>query len=86
MNKTKITLFVLLAAMVVSSASAYVLLSPRRSWASVPLVIVDNRGQASVTDGDGGASRTASAITSNAAWNGSGAGTVVNATVGSIAA
>ncbi|HSN87404.1 MAG TPA: matrixin family metalloprotease [Thermoanaerobaculia bacterium] len=86
MNKTKITLFVLLAAMVVSSASAYVLLSPRRSWASAPLVIVDNRGASSITDGDGGASRTAAAITSNAAWNGSGSGTVLTAVVGSVGA
>lgn len=85
MNKTKITLFVLLTTMVVSSASAYVLLSPRRKWASTPNIIVDNRGQASVTDGDGGASRTRTAITSNTAWNGSGSGTVVNATVGSVA-
>ena len=86
MNKTKIVLFVLIAALVVSSASAYVLLSPRRSWASVPTIVVDNRGASSVTDGDGGASRTVSAITSNAAWNGSGSGTVVAAVKGSVAA
>ena len=85
MNKTKITLLVLLATMVVSSASAYVLLSPRRRWASAPVVIVDNRGAASVTDGDGGASRTRAAITSAAAWNGAGSGTVLTATVGSVA-
>jgi hypothetical protein len=85
MNKTKITLFVLLTTMVVSSASAYVLLSPRRKWASTPNIIVDNRGQASISDGDGGASRTRAAITATAAWNGAGSGTVVNATVGSVA-
>jgi hypothetical protein len=85
MNKTKITLLVLLTTMVVSSASAYVLLSPRRKWASTPNVIVDSRGNSTITDGDGGASRTRAAITATAAWNGSGSGTVVNATVGSVA-
>ena len=85
MNKTKITLFVLLTAMVVSSASAYVLLSPRRKWASAPNVIVDNRGNSTITDSDGGATATRNAITSNQAWNGAGSGTVVNATIGSVA-
>ena len=86
MNKAKITLFVLLTTMVVSSASAYVLLSPRRSWASAPLVIVDNRGNSTITDSDGGATATRNAITSTQAWNGSGSGTVVNAVIGSVAA
>ncbi|HKV09617.1 MAG TPA: matrixin family metalloprotease [Thermoanaerobaculia bacterium] len=86
MNKTKITLLVLLTAMVVSSASAYVLLSPRRTWAAVPTIIVDNRGQSTITDGDGGATRTVSAITSTAAWNGAGSGNVVAAVKGSVAA
>lgn len=86
MNKTKIVLFVLIAALVVSSASAYVLLSPRRSWASAPLVVVDNRGNSTITDGDGGATATRNAIVSNQAWNGAGSGTVVNAVVGSVGA
>jgi hypothetical protein len=86
MNKTKITLFVLLTTMVVSSASAYVLLSPRRRWASAPVVVVDNRGASTITDGDGGASRTRAAITANTAWNGSGSGTVLTAVVGSVSA
>jgi hypothetical protein len=85
MNKTKITLFVLLTAMVVSSASAYVLLSPRRTWASAPLVIVDNRGNSTITDADGGATATVNAITANAAWNGAGSGTVLTAVKGSVA-
>jgi hypothetical protein len=67
-----------------SSVSAYVLLSPRRTWDSAPTVRVDNRGNATVTDGNGGATAVRNAIVSSAAWNGAGAGTVVNATVTSI--
>jgi matrixin len=73
-----------LTALVATSVSAYVLLSPRRTWDSDPNVRIDNRGNATVTDGDGGASRIRNAITSSSAWNGAGSGTVVNATVTSI--
>jgi hypothetical protein len=64
------------------SLSAYVLLSPRRTWDSPPNVIVDNRGQASISDGDLGRTRTRNAIL---AWNSAGSGTRLSATVGSIA-
>lgn len=74
-----------LALLIAGSISAYVLLSPRRTWDNPPTVIVDNRGLASVTDGDGGVSRTVAAITSNQAWNGSGQGTMLNAQAGSVA-
>jgi Matrixin len=74
-----------LALLVAGSISAYVLLSPRRTWDNPPNVIVDSRGQSSITDGDGGASRTAAAITSNQAWNGAGEGSMLSATVGSVA-
>jgi len=87
MTKTRIislsALFVI-ACLVAGSVSAYVLLSPRRTWDSDPNVIVDNRGQANIADGDFGRSRTRNAIVSSAAWNGAGSGTVVNATVGSV--
>jgi hypothetical protein len=73
-----------LAAVVAASASAYVLLSPRRTWDSAPNVRVDNRGNATVTDGNGGRTLVRNAIVSSAAWNGAGAGTVVNATVASV--
>lgn len=68
-----------------ATLSAYVLLSPRRTWDSAPNVRVDNRGLSSVTDGDLGRTRTRNAIVSTAAWNGAGSGTVVNATVASVA-
>src|SRR5687768_14362710 len=74
----------LLAAMAASSASAYVLLSPRRTWDSAPNVRVDSRGNPTVTDGVGGRTAVRNAIVSSAAWNGAGAGTVVNATVASV--
>ncbi len=74
-----------LALVVAGSISAYVLLSPRRTWDNPPNVIVDNRGQSSITDGDGGAARTVNAITSNQAWNGSGQGEVLTASTGSVA-
>lgn len=73
-----------LSCLVAGSLSAYVLLSPRRTWDSPPNIIVDNRGNTSVTDGDGGASRIRSAITSASAWNGAGTGTRLSASVGSI--
>lgn len=76
-------LFVI-ACLVAGAASAYVLLSPRRTWDSDPNIVVDSRGQASVSDGDGGRTRTRNAIVSSVAWNGSGSGTVVNAHVGSV--
>lgn len=81
MMSTRFLVFALLTVLVVSSASAYVLLSPRRTWDGTPNVIVDQRGQSGVTDGDGGATRTANAIT---AWNGAGAGTRLSATKGSV--
>jgi Matrixin len=74
-----------LALLVAGSISAYVLLSPRRTWDSPPNVIVDSRGQSSITDGSGGANRTASAITSSQAWNGAGQGQMLTASVGSVA-
>jgi hypothetical protein len=67
-----------------SSVSAYVLLSPRRTWDADPNVRVDNRGNPTVTDGVGGRNAVRNAIVSTAAWNGAGAGTVVNATVASV--
>ena len=76
-------LFVI-ACLVAGSVSAYVLLSPRRTWDSDPNVRVDSRGQATVADGDGGRNATRNAIVSSNAWNGAGAGTVVNATVASV--
>ncbi|MEM7051992.1 MAG: matrixin family metalloprotease [Acidobacteriota bacterium] len=75
----------LVSLVVATAASAYVLLSPRRSWSSTPNYIVDNRGLSSVNDGNGGTTRTRNAIVSSAAWNGAGAGTVINATIGSVA-
>ncbi|HEY7214201.1 MAG TPA: matrixin family metalloprotease [Thermoanaerobaculia bacterium] len=75
---------VVLLCLFAGSLSAYVLLSPRRTWDSPPNVIVDNRGQSSISDGDLGRTRTRNAITSSSAWNGAGTGTRLTATVGSI--
>jgi hypothetical protein len=78
------TTLTVLSLLVASSVYSYVLLSPRRTWDSPPTVRVDNRGESTVSDGDLGRTRTRNAIVSSAAWNGAGAGTVVNATVASI--
>lgn len=67
------------------TAAAYVLLSPPRSWDNPPDYVVDNGGLTGVNDSDGGATRTVNAIVSSAAWNGAGAGTVVDAHKGSVA-
>jgi matrixin len=77
-------LLAVLTVLVSSSVSAYVLLSPRRTWDSDPNVRVDSRGNSTITDGNGGTTATRNAIVSTAAWNGAGAGTVVNATVASV--
>jgi hypothetical protein len=73
-------------AFVAGAVNAYVLLSPRRTWDSAPNYRVDSRGQASITDGDGGRTRTRNAIVSSAAWNGAPTERkpVVNATVASV--
>ncbi|MCP4664686.1 MAG: matrixin family metalloprotease [bacterium] len=64
MNNTfkKALVLTVLAVLVVGSASAYVLLSPRRTWDSNPTYIVDNRGASSISDSDGGVSAVTSAI------------------------
>lgn len=83
-NFTRNVVLFLACMMIVSSMSAYVLLSPRRTWTNAPTYIVDSRGQSSISDGDGGADATRDAITDNVAWNGAGSGTVINAAVGSV--
>ena len=75
----------LIGLLAAGALSAYVLLSPQRTWDSAPTYIVDDRGMASITDNDGGVSATVNAIKSNQAWNGAGAGTVINAQAGSVA-
>jgi hypothetical protein len=82
-NILVITLLVCLGA---ATLSAYTLLSPTRRWASDPHVIVDNRGVPSISDGDGGRTRTRNAIVSSSAWNGAGSGTLLTAAVGSVGA
>ena len=77
-------LLAVLTLCVSSSVSAYVLLSPRRTWDADPNLRIDNRGNPTVTDGVGGRDAVRNAIVSSAAWNGAGAGTVVNATVASV--
>lgn len=74
----------LIALFCAQSAAAYNLLSPRRKWGSPPTYRVDNRGIASINDGDHGVTRTVNAITSTQAWNGANCGTVVHAQTGSM--
>lgn len=81
-QQTKLLVFAVIVLTFASGAYAYNLLGPK--WSSPPTYIVDSRGLTGVNDGSGGASRTRSAITSSSAWNGAGAGTVINATVGSV--
>ena len=56
--------FVVMATLIgITAASAYVLLSPPRRWFSTPRnVTVDNRGLASVNDGNGGVSAAVNAV------------------------
>lgn len=86
MRKTlKFSISIALLVLLAGSAGAYVLLSPPRTWDSAPNYIVDDRGAPSITDSDGGVSRTIQAIESNQAWNGAGSGNVVGASSGSVA-
>jgi hypothetical protein len=66
MNRKSILTLAIAMVVVVSvaqSASAYVLLSPRRAWASTPIVVnVYNGGNSSIADGSGGVNATVSAI------------------------
>jgi hypothetical protein len=82
---SKTLLWAALALLAAGSLSAFVLLSPPRTWDSPPTYIVDDRGMASITDNDGGVSATVNAIKSNQAWNGAGAGTLISAQAGSVA-
>lgn len=84
MKITRFLAVALLLTLVAGSLSAYVLLSPRRTWDGVPNLIVDSRGNSTITDGNGGTTRIRSAIVSTSAWNGAGTGTRINATVGSV--
>jgi hypothetical protein len=76
-------------------AMAYVLLSPRRRWSTTPVTVrVYNVGNSTITDGDGGVSRTVSAIrvwgiissstTSSAAVRGSAPATIMLNTNGGL--
>ncbi len=72
---TRFLAVALLLTLVAGSLSAYVLLSPRRTWDGVPNLIIDSRGNSTITDGNGGTTRIRSAIVSTSAWNGAGTGT-----------
>ena len=81
MKKTQTISFVVLGLLLAGIVSGYVLLNPRRTWESPPTYIIDNRGQVTINDGDGGLSNTIAAIVSNDAWNGASDG-VVDAVAG----
>lgn len=70
-----------------TGASAYVTLSPARTWDCPPDYIVDNRagGIPSIGDTDGGETRIVDAINSTSGWNGDNSGTVIKAHKGSVA-
>lgn len=75
MNRKTIVTISLTAVLVLAAAlpaDAYVLLSPRRTWAVTPVTVpVNNTGNASITDGSRGVNATASAINAWANVNGS---------------
>lgn len=64
MKRTVLTLALAAVLLAISfDASAYVLLSPRRTWASVPIrVDVYTTGNSTINDGDGGVTATVGAI------------------------
>jgi hypothetical protein len=66
MNRNRILSIAITTIILVASAEpalAYVLLSPRRRWASTPVTVrVYNVGNSTITDGSGGVNATVSAI------------------------
>ena len=87
MNKKLIPLFVLTLLLAAGHGSAYVTLSPARTWNCPPDYVVDNRagGISSITDADGGRTQIINAINSTNGWNGDSSGTVIQAHAGSVA-
>jgi len=87
MRKLRISLplLALVGVLVAGSATAYVLLSPNRTWNAPPDYIVDSTGLSTITDGDGGATKVVNAIKAAAAWNGAGSATIIGAHKGSVA-
>lgn len=83
-RKNTLALFAAATILFTTSVSAFVLLNPERTWSSPPTYIIDDRGQSSITDNDGGLSATINAINSNSAWNGAGSGNVVTAVAGDV--
>lgn len=84
-QKRKVLSLVAGLTLVAGAVSAYVLLNPRRTWSSAPHYLVDNRGMSSIAmSGNQLSQIVVDAITSNDAWNGAGAGTVVTAAPGSV--
>src|SRR5688572_14639777 len=73
--------------LLLGTGSAYVTLSPARTWNCPPDYIVDNvaGGVPSILDADGGATKVVDAINSTAGWNGDNSGTVIRAHKGSAA-
>lgn len=58
----KISVLLILVLFAAAGSSAYVLLSPRRTWDTSADYVVDDRGAASISDNDGGVSNTVQAI------------------------
>lgn len=80
---SRVILGLALTAFAVTAVSAYAIYNPPRRWfpADMPrTVTVDNRGMASINDGDNGVGQAVIAVER---WNGGGAGTIVNAVSGS---
>jgi hypothetical protein len=73
--KAKWAIIVTALLLMPAAASTYVLLSPARHWASVPVTIcVKSPGHASIEDGYGGVTATINAINGNTAINCTGMG------------
>ena len=75
MKSSRIIVLTVIFGLLAASLSAYVLLSPRRTWDGVPNLIVDSRGNATIGDGNGGTTRIRDAINASISWNGAGSGT-----------
>ena len=83
--KSSVPLLALVAVLAAGSATAYVLLSPNRTWNCPPDYIVDSTGLSSISDGSGGVTRTVNAIKAAVSWNSAGSSIVIGAHSGSAA-
>ncbi|MDP2606508.1 MAG: matrixin family metalloprotease [Deltaproteobacteria bacterium] len=76
---TKWIIIAIVLLLMPAAASTYVLLSPKRHWASDPVICVKSPGHTSIADSDKGITATINALNGSGGWNDTSVGLVLNA-------